>query len=212
MYRVSHLRALALAASTLFLIAGSPARATTTVDTAVPDWIEDTTDRVACTTGSTCTLKIQSWITTWGCYSETLPSFQFSHTMCQVFANGPVTATTVPNGPCTLTMINTLQISFVSGVSTGLGGTWHQAATFVPVDNTAIGTTKYRVTMHGGGPFEGQTAGAGSLSGAFDLVFPAPGVLRSNCKSAAPGTLVPTLNDSRDTDGTVIHILGDSIQ
>jgi hypothetical protein len=206
----------AIASALLFLLAGTPARAATNVDTAVPDWIEDSTDHVTCTSGSGCALSLQSWTTAWGCYSETVAGASGSgetvpYTNCQVFVTGTVAATKVPNGPCALTMIDTLKVSFVSGLFAGLGGTWRQSATFVPVTNTAVGTTKYHVVMHGGGPFESGSVGAGALHGDFDLNFPAPGMLRSSCMSAQ-GTLVPTSTTSGRTDGTVIHIYGDSIQ
>ncbi|MDQ1711157.1 MAG: hypothetical protein QOE45_607 [Frankiaceae bacterium] len=206
-------RTLAAVASALFLLAGSPARADVNVDTAAPDWIVDSTDSVACTSGSSCALKIQSWTTAWGCYTETVNGVPLNYTNCQVFASGAVTATKVPNGPCAFTMINSLQISFISGINSSVGGTWHQAATFVAVENSSVGTTKYHVTMHGGGGYESESIGAGALHGEFDLTFPAPGVLRSNCKSAAAGKLMPTLNDTSDrTDGTVIHLTADSVQ
>lgn len=206
-------RTLAAVATTLFLLAGSPARADVYADTAFPDWIVDSTDQVTCTSGTTCALNLESWTTAWGCYSETVSGVTFVYTNCQTFASGTVTATKVPNGPCTLAMINSLQVSFSSGVNSSLGGTWHQSATFIPVDNTSVGTTKYHVTMHGGGRYEGGSVGAGDLYGEFDLTFPAPGVLRSNCKSAAAGTLVPTLNDTVNRlDGTVIHLAVDSVQ
>jgi hypothetical protein len=206
-------RTLAAVASALFLLAGSPAKADVNVDTATPDWIIDSTDHVNCTNGSSCSLNLASWTTDWGCYSETLSGVTFSDTFCQTFASGTVTATKAPNAPCSLTMINSLQISFVSGVNPSVGGTWHQAATFVAVDSTSVGTTKYHVTMHGGGPYEGESLGAGALYGEFDLTFPAPGVLRSNCKSSAAGTLIPTLNDTENRfDGTVIHLSADSVQ
>lgn len=206
-------RTLGAVAGLLFVAVGVPARADVYEDTATPDWITDTTDRVSCTSGTRCSLNIQSYTTDWGCYSEVVAGVPFAETYCQTFASGAVTATKVPNGPCALTMINSLQVSFVSGVNTSIGGTWHQSATFVPVDNTSVGTTRYHVTMYGGGGYESASVGAGALYGEFDLTFPAPGVLRSSCKSAAAGTLVPTLNDSmgRD-DGTVVHLSADSVQ
>lgn len=197
------------------LLAASPAWADVRVDTATPDWVtNDGTDKVTCTTGTSCGLNIQSYLPpVWGCYSETTAGVTLSFTQCQTYARGAVTATKVPNGPCVLTMIHALEVSFVSGIDSSIGGTWHQEATFVPVDNTAVGTTKYHVTMHGSGPFEGQTVGAGSLYGTFDLNFPAPGVLRSSCKSAGAGTLIPTLNDTENRfDGSVLHVDADSVQ
>jgi hypothetical protein len=210
-------RTFAAIVSALFLLAGSPARAALNADTAIPDWIEDSTDRVTCTSGSSCALNLQSWTNAWGCYSETVAGLSGSgqpvaYTNCQVFASGTVTARTVSNGPCELTLIDALRVSFISGLFAGLGGTWHQSATFVPVTNTAVGTTRYHVVMHGSGPFEAASVGAGGLHGEFDLNFPAPGVLRSTCTSAAAGTLVPTTSEPGRTDGTVIHIYGDSIQ
>jgi hypothetical protein len=198
----------------MLLLAGAPyAHASVDVDTATPDWVVDANDSVSCTTGSSCSLKIQSYTTVWGCYTEIIRGVTFADTNCQTFASGRVTAKIIPNGPCILTMDDALYVSFISGIEPALGGTWQQSATFVPVDNSAVGTTRYHVTMHGGGRYASSSVGAGALHGELDLTFPAPGVLRSSCKSAAAGKLVPTVNDSTDrTDGTVVHLTADSVQ
>lgn len=205
-------RTIAVVAGAVSLLSGPTASADVIVDTAIPDWIVDPTDYVSCTSGARCTLNIQSWTTAWGCYSETVSGARFLRTSCQTYASGTVTVTKVPNGPCALTMTNALEVSFISGIHSDVGGTWHQSVTFVPVENSSVGATRYHVTMHGGGGYESQTVGAGALHGEFDLIFPAPGLLRSSCKSAAAGTLYPALDDSGETDGTVIHLTADSVQ
>lgn len=210
---VTRTRLLAVVAAATVMLVGAPARADVVVHTAIPDWIIDSTDRVTCPSGTTCSLRVQSWTPpSWGCFQETTAGITSSYTMCETYVSGTITATKVPNGPCALTMIRALQVSFISGIDRSIGGTWHQEATFVPKENSSVGTTKYHVVMHGSGPFENQSVGAGSLYGEFDLTFPAPGLLRS-CKSAAAGKLIPTLNATQsDFDGSVLHIDADSVQ
>lgn len=204
----------AIVAATVLLM-GVPARADVVVHTAIPDWVIDSSNKVACASGSGCTLAIRSWTSpNWGCYEETTAGITWSFTMCETYVSGGISTTRVPNGPCALTMIRGLRVMFVSGLEQAIGGTWFQDATFVPTENSAVGTTRYRVVMHGSGPFQNQSVGAGSLAGEFDLTFPAPGLLR-DCKAAGAGKLIPTVSsDSQQGrfDGSVLHIEADSVQ
>lgn len=181
---------------------GAQVALTLATDVAAPRWRGGTysvgTNALDCSAirSGSCSLRLSTVTSPSGCASEAItpPGVLQSNTPCSASIAGQVTATSTPAG-CQLTALNSLRVTFNSGVLSVFNASFDVSATFKPL--TAYPITSYLVTIKGVVPLLDPASGVGKIAASFRI---ATNGIPNECNDPDPdynnrkGTPTPTQN------------------